>query len=119
MNEKEYHFQVLDLKISQAIALIKENREIEAKKDFADKLPEWITLETAVKLKGGGALETYKTSLFLQPCCGTNSASVCGRKSWKKSDVIEWLEITDHTLKSYADRFGVTIPAHYVKRSKQ
>lgn len=119
MNEKDYQFQVLDLKISQAIALIKENREIEAKKDFADKLPEWITLETAVKLKGGGALETYKTSLFLQPCCGTNSASVCGRKSWKKSDVLEWLEITDHNLKSYADRFGVKLPLNYEKRSQE
>lgn len=29
MNEKDYQFQVLDLKISQAIALIKENRELE------------------------------------------------------------------------------------------
>ncbi len=39
MNEKDYQLQVLDLKISQAIALIKENRELEEQKDFFNNLP--------------------------------------------------------------------------------
>ena len=47
MNEKDYQFQVLDLKISQVIALIKENREIEEQKDFFNNRPEWVTLDTA------------------------------------------------------------------------
>lgn len=119
MNEKDYQLQVLDLKISQAIALIKENRELEEQKDFFNNLPEWVTLDTACKLKGGGALETYRAKLFLQPCCGTNAQYVCGRKSWHKQDVIEWLSVTDHSLKVYAEKYGVTIPANYAKRSKQ
>ena len=86
---------------------------------FFNNLPEWVTLDTACKLKGGGALETYRAKLFLQPCCGTNAQYVCGRKSWHKQDVIEWLSVTDHSLKAYAEKYGVTIPANYAERSKQ
>lgn len=119
MNEKDYRFEVLDLKISQAISLLKENREIEKHNASTLNIPEWVTLENACKLKGGGALQTYKTKLFLQPCCGTNYSYVCGRKSWNKQDVIEWLSITDSHLKTYAERYGVTIPASYAARSNQ
>lgn len=119
MNEQEYQFQVLDLKITQAISLIKENREIEAKKNFTDSLPAWVDLETAVKLKTNRSIETYRSKLFLQPCCGTNYKLVGGIKSWEKADVLEWLKITDNNLKSYAERFGVTLPANYEKRSQE
>lgn len=118
MNEKDYQFEVLDLKISQAISLLKENKENEERRTFMQNIPEWVTLETACKLKGGGALGTYKSKLFLQPCCGTNYSFVCGRKSWNKQDIIEWLSITDRHLKNYAEKYGVTIPANYAGRSK-
>lgn len=119
MNQKDYEFQVLNLKISQAISLIKENREIEAKKNFTDSLPAWVDLETAVKLKTCRSIETYRSKIFLQPCCGTNYKLVGGIKSWEKADVLEWLKITDNNLKSYADRFGVKLPANYAKRSQE
>ncbi|MGP1427480.1 MAG: hypothetical protein ACTTKB_04595 [Treponema sp.] len=118
MNQNEYEFRVLDLKISQAISLLKENRENAERSDFYKTIPEWVTLEIACKLKGGGAFLTYKTKPFLQPCCGTNFCYVCGRKSWNKQDVIEWLSVTDHSLKIYAQKYGVTIPENYAGRSK-
>jgi hypothetical protein len=39
--------------------------EIERKEHLKD-IPEWLTLEMAAGLKGGAALDTYKTKLFLQ-----------------------------------------------------
>ena len=119
MTEKDYQFEVLDLKISQAINLLKETKEDSLRANFYQTIPEWVNIETACKLKGGGAVGTYKTKLFLQPCCGTNYRYVCGRKSWRKNDVIEWLSVTDCRLKTYAEKYGVTIPANYAGRSKE
>ncbi|MEL5718728.1 hypothetical protein [Treponema pedis] len=119
MNDDHYLLEVLDLKISQIISLIKESNKNSEQVDFFKNIPEWVNIETACLLKGGGALETYKTKLFLQPCCGTNYRYVCGRKTWRKEDVIEWLSITDNNLKPYAERFGVTLPANYERRSQK
>jgi hypothetical protein len=80
-------------------------------------MPEWVNLETAASMKGGAALSTYKTRLFLQPCCGLNSKSIAGRKCWRREDVILWLSITDADLKKYADEWKVEIPANYKDRS--
>lgn len=120
MNEK-YTLQVLELKLTASLELLEqiatEQKTLSYEKSLA-KMPEWITLEKAHELKGGGALNSYKSNRFLQPCCGQNARFVCGRKSWHKTDVIEWLEITDSKLKSYAEKFGVKIPKTYEKRSK-
>jgi len=80
------------------------------------EVPEWVNLETAVELKGGAALSTYKTRLFLQPCCGLNYKLIGGRKCWRRDDVMRWLLITDADLKKYAEEWGVKIPAIYKKR---
>jgi len=80
------------------------------------EVPEWVNIETAVALKGGAALSTYKTRLFLQPCCGLNYKSIAGRKCWRRDEVMRWLLITDADLKKYADEWGVKIPAIYKKR---
>jgi hypothetical protein len=80
-------------------------------------MPEWVNLETAAGLKGGAALSTYQTRLFLQPCCGLNYRLIGGRKCWKRDDVIRWLAITDADLKSYSAEWKVTIPVIYKKRS--
>jgi len=80
-------------------------------------MPEWVNLETAVKLKGGGALSTYQTRIFLQPCCGLNCRLIGGRKCWRREDVIHWLTITDADLKAYAAKWKVNIPENYKKRS--
>ena len=81
-------------------------------------IPEWVNLETAVKLKGGGALATYQTKLFLQPCCGLNYRKIAGRKCWRRDDVIRWLAITDADLKAYGDEWKVTIPENYKSKKE-
>jgi hypothetical protein len=87
------------------------------KKSRTENLPDWITLDIAVSLKGGPAYETYRTKLFLQPCCGRNSKSVGGRKCWRREDVIDWLTITDSELKRYAEKWKVSLPENYERRS--
>jgi hypothetical protein len=82
-----------------------------------DNLPFWVNIDLAVKLKGGCSLGHTKNLLFLQPCCGTNYKTVGGRKCWRFSDVIEWLEITDSDLKAYAKKWKVSLPEVYEKRS--
>lgn len=71
-----------------------------------EQLPEFITLELAAKLKGGASFNTYKTRYHLQPCGGTQSVRVGGRKCWKKADVLEWLSVDDAALETYLRRFG-------------
>lgn len=75
--------------------------------DQAEKIPEFVTLELAAQLKGGAAYNTYKSRPFLQPCGGTKSVRVGGKKCWRRGDVQEWLAVDDSTLESYLTRFGV------------
>ncbi len=120
MREK-FILEVIDAKTSAMLEIVEKIEEEQKNLSYEkslNALPEWVNLEMAHKLKGGGALGTFKKMQCLQPCCGTNSKIVCGRKSWNKRDVIEWLSITDHDLKNYAERFGVTIPKTFEKRSK-
>jgi hypothetical protein len=79
--------------------------------------PEWITLEAAVQMKGGAALATYQSKLFLQPCCGLNYRFIGGRKCWRREEVIRWIGITDADLKNYAAEWRVNIPKNYERRS--
>ena len=78
---------------------------------------EWITLEVAAKMKGGAALATYQSKLFLQPCCGLNFQVIGGRKCWRREEVIRWIGITDADLKKYAAEWRVKIPKNYERRS--
>ena len=73
-----------------------------------EPLPEHITLNKAVELKGGATLATYRSRQILQPCGGTNSVRVGGRKCWKKADILEWLNVDDEKLPEYLKKFGVT-----------
>lgn len=77
-----------------------------------EQIPEFITLELAAKLKGGASFSTYKSRYYLQPCAGTNSVKVGGRKCWRKQDVFDWLEVDDSRLNDYAAKFGVTVKKH-------
>jgi len=83
----------------------------------SDEIPEWVTLEKAAALKGGPALATYQTRLFLQPCCGLNYKLVGGRKCWHRDQVARWLGIDDSALKDYALEWKVSLPEIYKKRS--
>jgi hypothetical protein len=118
MTETE-NLKLLGLKMAidnLALEIAKQRQDAEIK-DRHEKLPEWITLEQAVALKGGGALNTYRQLTFLQPCCGTKYRLVSGRRCWRRKDIIEWLNVCDETLKTYADLFSVSIPKTYLKRS--
>jgi hypothetical protein len=96
---------------------LKEMRLEMGKRSLADTLPEWINLERAAELKGGPALSTYQTRLFLQPCCGRNARRVGGRKCWSKADVLRWLAVTDGELAAYALEFHAAIPENYLRRA--
>jgi hypothetical protein len=119
MNAEE-NLTLMGLKLSVdnlALEIARQRHEAELKSRY-EKLPEWITLEQAVELKGGGSLNTYRQKQFLQPCCGLNYRLVSGRHCWRRDDVVEWIGISDDALKTYALRFAVQLPKLYQKRSE-
>jgi hypothetical protein len=101
-------------KITLAIAELKE--AIKSKSKYED-LPAWINIDLAVQLKGGCSLGQIKNVFCLQPCCGTNSKLIGGRKCWKTDDVIEWLGIADSDLKRYGEKWKIKIPEKFLERS--
>jgi hypothetical protein len=115
--EEQIILQGLKLEIGTLAYVIQELKTaMEASRRFED-LPEWVTLEKAAALKGGPALATYQTRLFLQPCCGRNYKLAGGRKCWHRDEVIRWLSITDSGLSDYAREWKVSIPENYERRS--
>lgn len=115
--EIELMLQGHQIELSKLSLALNHLTEAVNKKSKYAELPVWITLETAIKLKGGGAASSYKNDLYLQPCCGTNSKLISGRKCWKQDDVIEWLEIADSDLLKYAEKWRVNLPEKYKRRS--
>lgn len=77
------------------------NRELQQKNN---ELPEWLTLEQAIALKGGGKLATYRTKPKYQPLCGYPEGKVSGRRVWRKETILEWLEVTDDQLDAYHEK---------------
>jgi hypothetical protein len=117
MNETELILQGFSIELSKITIAINEMKaEVHTKSKY-DELPEWININLAAKLKGGCSPDTIKNKLFLQPCCGTNYKTIGGRKCWRKDDVITWVEIDDSGLKIYAEKYGVSIPENYERRS--
>ena len=116
MNELDLDIQSLNIQCERILRSIEEVKKQQNKlAQYKEELPAWINIEQAAKLKGGGALETYKTNTFLQPCCGSNSSRVLGRKCWRREDVIEWLLVDDSLLEEYAKKCGVPVPEKYMK----
>jgi hypothetical protein len=114
MDGKENLFlQALDLKITQLIIDINKRFEDEERSKMIMALPEWISLQVAAQVKGGAALDTYKTQYWLQPCCGLKAKRVGGRKVWRRDNVIEWLSVSDDKLWEYAEKHGAKIPDKY------
>jgi hypothetical protein len=116
--EERLVLQGMELAINRLAMEIAKNRQEAQTKSHYENLPEWVTLEKAVALKGGGTLNTYRQKLFLQPCCGMNYRLVSGRRCWRREDIIEWLSISDESLKGYAGRFAVSLPKNYEQRSE-
>jgi len=115
--ETELLLQGHQIELSKLTLALAALTETVIKKSKYAELPEWVTLELAVQLKGGGAIGSYKNDLYIQPCCGVNSKLIAGRKCWNYKDVIEWLEITDSDLKKYAEKWRVKLPEKYLRRS--
>jgi len=105
------------IELSKLVFALGELKHSIVNKSKYDDLPAWVNIELAVKLKGGCSLAHVKNSLFLQPCCGTNYKTIGGRKCWRLNDVIDWLEISDSDLKKYADKWKITLPERYKRRS--
>lgn len=62
---------------------------------------EWFNDEQCWKLKGGMALNTYRTNRFYQCKGGIPDAYVGGRKVWSRDSVFEWLPLSDDKLEEY------------------
>ena len=69
-----------------------------------DDIPEWLTLEQAVKLKGGNSLNTVKCNNWLKPGAGSPRFSrICGGRTvyHRDSVIIPWLSVTDENRRDY------------------
>ena len=69
-----------------------------------NEIPEWLTLEQAVKLKGGSALNTVKNNIWLRPgAINPQLHRYCGGRLVYNRDevVLPWLRVTDENLRDY------------------
>ena len=92
----------------QSILIQDLRKQIESKQN----IPEFVTLQKACELKGMNPNSLY-VQKWQQPCCGTRTEKLNGRNVWKRSDIIEWLQVTDKTLEEYAKKMGVNISKHF------
>lgn len=79
---------------------------------------EFYTLEECANLKGGAKTSTFLTARFMLPGCGMKQFEyyICGRLSFKKEDVLNWLVVDDKSYREYAKACGVkVIPEKYLK----
>jgi hypothetical protein len=100
------------------LAVSKRQIDEERQKALRD-VPEWVNLDEAHKLKGGGALNTIKTRYYYQPCCGLNYKYIDGRKCWSRDVILEWLTVTDDQLLEYAQKYKASIPDDVKTRFKE
>lgn len=117
MNVLELTLQGHQLELSKITIALNELKDTIGKKSKYDSLPSWVNIDLATQLKGGCSPAWVKNTLCLQPCCGTNYKLIGGRKCWKLDDVIEWLGIADSDLKQYAEKWKVSLPEKYKRRS--
>ena len=113
----ELYLQGYQLELTKMTIALNDLKESIGKKSKYDDLPAWINLDLAAQLKGGCSPDWMKNTLCLQPCCGTNYKLIGGRKCWRKDDIVEWLEISDGDLKNYGEKWKVSIPEKYLRRS--
>ena len=65
----------------------------------------WYNDEQCWKLKGGMALNTYRTNRFYQVKGGIPDGYVGGRKVWSRESVLEWLPLSDDELEVYHKKY--------------
>lgn len=109
MTEIEYNIATIKAGVQYMLDEIRKQKNEAAERAESEPIPEFVTLELAAQLKGGAAYNTYKTRYYLQPCGGTNSKRVGGRKCWRREDVESWLRVDDEQLPDYLKQFGISI----------
>jgi len=79
---------------------------------------EFYTVEDCAKLKGGAALNTFKTNRFLLPGCGNPkfASYVGGRLCFPRLIFLRWIRVTDAEYLDYAKECGVTIMPEKILR---
>lgn len=83
---------------------------------------EFYTIEDCAEMKGGAALNTYKSNRFMLPGCGNPKYSVfiLGRLAFPHDEVMKWLKISDSEYLDYAKECGVSvIPEKYLRLSQK
>lgn len=68
-------------------------------------IPEWLNDRQCWELKGGMALNTFRSKRYYQPKGGIPDATVGGRRVWNKATVLEWLSVTDDLLPEYHRKY--------------
>lgn len=92
--------------IPEIAEIFKSLEEIKLRLNEPTLEKEWYTAEECWKLKGGGALSTFKTNRKYQCKCGRPDGYVGGRKVWNRKSVIEWLSVTDENLPEYLEKIS-------------
>lgn len=88
----------------------------------ADATKEYYTIEECAAMKGGAALNTYKTSRFMLPGCGNPkySVTILGRLAFPRDEVLKWLKVTDADYLGYARECGVpVVPEKYRRMAEK
>lgn len=83
---------------------------------------EFYTVEDCAELKGGAALNTFKSNRFLLPGCGISkfSTHIGGRLCFPKEEVLKWLKVSDEQYPEYAYECGISvIPDKYMRMFKK
>jgi len=102
--------------LTREVAEVHRILELPEEKTIATK--EFYTIEDCAELKGGAALNTYKSNRFMLPGCGNPKYSVfiLGRLAFPHDEVMRWLKVSDSDYLDYAKECGVTVvPEKYKK----
>lgn len=91
--------------IKQIVDSLNELKETLSAKKEPDVTSEWYNDEQCWKLKGGMALNTYRSNRYYQCKGGIPDAYVGGRKVWNRKSVMEWLPLTDVQLDEYHNKY--------------
>lgn len=97
----------MDLNIPELSELSREISEMKQRlnSDNNQLNRQWYNAYECFALKGGCALNTYKTNRYFQPKGGIADARVGGRKVWSRETVKEWLTVTDDELPAYHEKY--------------
>lgn len=116
-----FDLEIQELKL-QNERLLREIAEVHKMLQFPKEnettCKEFYTIEDCAELKGGAALNTFKSNRFLLPGCGNPKYSVfiAGRLAFPKEEVMRWLRISDADYLEYAKECGVTVvPEKYIR----